>query len=114
MSNYQEMTFDQRVGQIVRRHKSLRKGAVACVGSDGLMTVRPQRTSLRFPWRGLAIAMLVMLVWKAGLYAYLGADIYAERLVSLHVGSGVDKFGAWLMAPDAATKLLASYIAPWL
>lgn len=114
MSKAQSMTFDQRVGRIVRRHKSLQRGAVAQIGHDGLLTVRPRRTGLRFPWRGLAMILLVIIGAKSALFAHLGAEAYSEKIVELQAGTGAEQFGAWMMTPDFATEALAAYISPLL
>ena len=105
-------TFDERVGQIVRRHKALSRGAVAQIGPDGLLTVRPRRTTLRFPWRGLALALILVILGKAALFAYMGADAYGDKLAALEHGSRGERAGAWIMAPDFATERLAEYLAP--
>lgn len=114
MAKATEITFDKRVGRILRRHKSLSKGAVAQVGPDGLLTVRPRRTSLRFPWRSIVFLLALLVLAKAGLYAHLGADAYGEKLAQLSQGSEGEKIGAWMMKPDFATETLAGLIAPYL
>ena len=114
MAKAKDFSFDQRVGRIVRHHKALARGAVTQIGPDGLLTVRPRRTSLRFPWRGLVMSLLMVIVVKAGLFAYLGAEAYSEKLIEMQAGNGAEQFGAWIMTPDFATEALASYIAPFL
>ncbi len=114
MAKSSDFSFDQRVGRIVRYHKSLQRGAVTQIGPDGLLTVRPRRTSLRLPWRGLVMSLLMVIVVKAGLFAYLGAEAYSDKIVQLQAGYGVEQFGAWMLAPDFATEALAAFIAPLL
>lgn len=114
MAKAKGSNFDQRVGRIVRHHKSLQRGTVTHIGHDGLLTVRPRRTSMRFPWRGVIMSLILLVVSKATLYAHMGAEAYLAKLEDLRVGNGVEQFGAWLMTPDVSTQALAAYITPFL
>ena len=111
MSASQFEEFDRRMRRISRRHSKLSHGYVTAVNSDGLVVAKPQRRSLRGTLRGLAVVVLVMLVFKGFLHAQLGAAAYQERVDALHAGSIFEQAGAWIMTADPLTQYLSVKIS---
>lgn len=99
--------FDKRLKRIVRRHEKMSNGVVRTVQSDGLIVSRPRLYKPRFPLKGLIVVLTLGFALKGFLLAYLGPDIYAERLAALQAGSMAEQAGAWVMQPDPVTALVA-------
>lgn len=108
-SQYEE--FDRRMRRISRRHTQLSKGYVTSVNSDGLVVAKPKGRSMRGTLRGVALVIIVMMVFKGFLHAELGAAAYTERVNALASGSIFEKAGSWVMVDDPITKWLSTYIS---
>ena len=100
--------FDNRMRNIIRKHKRLDIGAVRRMGKDGLVTLQPKRRLPAFPIRALFLLALVAVIFKAFLMAQMGVQTYTAELAHLNVGSAAEKVGAWLLQPDAVSSMLAS------
>ena len=104
------MTFDERLRRLTRKHRKMANGVVHRVGSDGLIRSYPRRRAPRFPLQGLAILIGAAFLFKAFLYATLGAAVYNDRVNLLWGGSIVEQGGAWVMQADPATVWLGDVI----
>src|SRR5690606_4433487 len=109
-----DKSFARRVNQVMRRHSRLSKGYLLTVGHDGLVVARPRRLGLRFPLRGLLLAFLTVVGFKAFAFAWLGESGYHERLSALGQGTTAEKLAAWVMQPDPLARTVASAIASYL
>ena len=108
MSASQFDEFDRRMRRISRRQTKLSHGYVTAINDDGLVVAKPRRKSQRATLRGLAILVLVMMLFKGFLHAQLGGEANAERIDKLGAGSVVEQAGAWVMVPDPITLWLSS------
>lgn len=107
-------TFDAHRRQVVRTHRKLALTGAPQIGPDGLITIRPRRRGLAFPWRGVFVIFAAALLLKAVLLAQLGSVTYGERVAALRDGSVVERAGAWVMTPDWASLALADSLRPYL
>ena len=107
MADAQLQSFGKRLGRISKRRGKLANGYVTVVNSDGLLVAQPKRTSLRFPWRAVAVTALLFFVFKGLLMASLGEAEYSERALSLQAGTPVEQVGGWVMQPDPMTLWIA-------
>lgn len=110
MARAQDISFDQRVGRIVKTRRKMARGAVAHVGPDGLVSVRPRKRGLRFPWRGVFLILLVLVMAKVGLYTALGAEAYVGKLAMYEDGGAIEQAILWVMQPDRVTVELSGRI----
>lgn len=106
--------FAKRLNQISRRHSKLSKGYLMSVGHDGLVVARPRGFSLRFPVRGLLLAAVAVIGFKAFAFAYLGEAGYHDRIAGLAAGTTSERMAAWVMQADPATRGIATLVAPYL
>ncbi len=110
MSASQFDEFDRRMRRITRRHTQLSKGYVTSVNDDGLVVAKPRRRFSRGTLRGVAVVMIVLMIFKGFLHNQLGAADYAQRVEALANGSFFEKSGAVLMAADPITTWLSGQI----
>lgn len=111
MSASQFEEFDRRMRRINRRHSKLSHGYVTSVNNDGLVVAKPKKQSGRATLRGVAIMIVAIMVFKAFLFAQLGATAYEIRVERLSAGNSVEKAGSILMAADPITVYLGKSIA---
>lgn len=111
MSSSQFDEFDRRMRRISRRHSQLSHGYVTTVNSDGMVIAKPRRRSPRGTLRGIAIVVLVLMIFKGFLHAQLGAAAYETRVAQLSSGSGFEKAGAVMMAADPITQWFSGHIS---
>jgi len=52
--------------------------------------------------------VMLGLLFKGFLFAYLGEVSYLERVAALQSGTLMEQAGAWLMQPDPATMIVAN------
>ena len=107
MSASQFEEFDRRMRRISRRHSKLSQGYVTTVNSDGLVIARPRRRSSRATLRGVAMVVIVLVLFKGFLHSQIGSAAYAERVDGLSQGSMVEKGGAFVMVADPLTLWLS-------
>ncbi len=72
MAHAQNQDFGKRLNRISKHRGRLSQGYVNVVNADGLLVAHPRRTSIRFPWRVIAIVALLFFVFKGLLMASLG------------------------------------------
>lgn len=111
-SQYEE--FDRRMRRISRRHTQLSHGYVTSVNDDGLVIAKPKRRMRRGTLRGLAIVVLVLMIFKGFLHSQLGSEAYQARLDGLAGGSIFEQAGAVVMAADPITVWLSGQIGAWI
>lgn len=109
-----EITFEQRVRHLASKHRRMAGGISHRLGRDGLITAHPRRRRPSFPLRGLMILLGAAFLFKAFLYASLGAGVYNQRVDLLYAGSIVEQGGAWVMQADPATIWTAERINAFL
>lgn len=110
-----DMTFDQRLRRVTRKHMAMaRSGVRYRMGRDGLVSAVPRRRGPAFPLRGLVLLVAAAFLFKGFLLAWLGNDLYAERVAMLQSGSVFEQAGAWVMQADPATVTIAGVIRPYL
>ncbi len=101
--------FQQRLNDITRKHRRSSGRYVRLEERDGiLMPVERVRVARRPPLRGIMLALLAFLGFKAFLFAYLGPVTYADRLAELEGGNVVEQMGAWAMRPDLVSRTIAA------
>jgi hypothetical protein len=106
--------FDERLTRVEAKRRSISKGAVYSVNHDGLIISRPRRRGLRFPLRGLFVAIVGLMMFKIGLVVALGAATYTSRVGALADGTAFERAGAWVMAADPSTLWVATQIKLFL
>lgn len=110
MSASQFDEFDRRMRRINRRHSKLSQGYVTAVNSDGLVVAKPQRRGNRAMLRGLALIVIVMILFKGFLHAQLGPQAYQERVNALAAGTAIEQAGALVMVGDPLTVWISSKV----
>jgi len=103
MSGTQFDNFDDRLRKIDQRHRALARGYVVSVNHDGLVIAEPRKERRRFPWRGMLLILVGMIVFKGLLHAQIGTEAYSDRVVMLSNGNIVEQVGAYAMAADPIT-----------
>ena len=106
-----KIPFDKRIKQITRKHDHMTKGSVKRMRADGLIVEQPRRLRMRFPARGLGIAIILVFVVKALLIGSIGLAEYDRHIVPLASGTIWDRAAAWVLQPDAVSVFLADGIA---
>lgn len=102
--------LEKRLTRIEAKRRSISRGAVYSVNQDGLIISRPRRRGRRVPVRGLFFAVAALIIFKAGLYANLGAGTYVARIDELASGTVIERAGAWVMAADPMTVWVATEV----
>ncbi len=108
MSAYQFDEFERRMRRINRRHSKLSQGYVTSVNDDGLVVARPRRRGSRSTLRGVALIIIVVMLFKGALHAQLGAAAYSERIEKLAGGNLVEQAGSWVMVADPLTLWISA------
>lgn len=109
-----DLSFEQRIRHLAQKHRRMAQGIAHRLGRDGLITAHPRRRRPSFPLRGLMILIGAAFVFKAFLYASLGASVYDDRVALLQAGSIVEQGGAWVMQADPATIWMAARVSALL
>jgi hypothetical protein len=106
-----DASLDRRLYKIVRTHNRMRRnGVVHRVGRDGLIRSRPRLVRPRFPLKGALIVVVLLIVFKALLFAQLGAGGYALKVDALRGGSMVEQAGAFIMQEEPVTVAIGGYL----
>ena len=106
-----ELTFDQRLRRLARKHRRMQDGVVRKMQPDGLITFQPRRAAPKLPMRAPVLLALMALMFKAFLLAWHGDTGYAARLVPLQQGTMIEQGVAWVLQPDPMTQTLAAGFA---
>lgn len=110
MSASQFDEFDRRMRRINRRHSKLSQGYVTSVNQDGLVVAKPQRRARRGTLRGVAMIVIIVMLFKGFLHAHLGPAAYSDRIEALSQGTVIEQAGAVAMAADPITVWLSSQL----
>jgi len=106
-----ELTFDQRLRMLARKHRRMQDGVVRKIQPDGLITLSPRRPLPRFPLKAVLLLVVAAFLCKVFLVAWLGADDYVSRVAALQAGTSPEQAMAWLLQPEPATQFLAPLLA---
>ena len=90
--------FENRVGRIMQQRRSW-PAATACGRQQQPDRAAPAARDAVFPWRGLCLALLIGLAFKAYLLATFDAPPMRTGWPS-GTGRPVERAGAWVMQPD--------------
>jgi len=104
------VSFEKRLRNVVRNHQRLNTGAVHSMRDDGLIVARPRVYNPKFPLRGLILLVVTAVLFKAYIYANLGAERFNERVSQLAEGSTIEKVGSWVMQADTVTITIAEFM----
>ncbi|GAA3868673.1 hypothetical protein GCM10022404_18480 [Celeribacter arenosi] len=102
-------SLEQRVMRI-EAHKSVRGRGVVPNNHDELIIARSRRTANHRTLRIILLTISFGFVFKATMFALLGAATYADRVAKLAAGSFVERACAWVMTADPATIWVAIQI----
>lgn len=109
-----DANLDKRLSRIVRRHERMkRNGVVHSVGRDGLIRTRPRLIRPSVPYRGVVVATVLLILFKAVLFAQMGAADYDARIETLRGGTSLEQAGALLLQKEPVTVMLGGYIAEY-
>ncbi|SFJ71528.1 hypothetical protein [Celeribacter neptunius] len=100
--------LEKRLTKIEARRRALSHGAVYSVNQDGLIIARPRRRGMRRPLHLVIVALVGVLLFKAMLFASIGAGTYNARVATLSEGTAIERAGGWLMHADGLTVWLAT------
>lgn len=103
--------FDRRLGHITKEHEKASKGLAYKVSRSGLIVAKPRGFRLRFPFKGIAVLFLGLVLFKGFLLAYLGPGVYLSRLDILADGTFVEQAGAWALQIEPVTQTVANVFA---
>ena len=108
-------SFSQRISRVNRRRQKMNNnGVVRKVGKDGLISAYPRRRMPSFPFRGIVILVMAAFLYKAVMFAWLGAATYGDRVEALAQGTVVEQVGAWILQADPAIVTVGNIIKPLL
>lgn len=110
MATRQQEQFSKRMSRISQRHSKLSRGYTAAVTDDGLVVAKPERRGRGATLRGLLIMIATIIVFKAAIYANLGATEYNNRVEGLKAGNIVEQGGAVVMTADPLTIWLSGQL----
>ena len=106
-----DVTLNKRLRRVIRKHDRMRtNGVVHRVGSDGLIRSRPRLIRPQFPIKGLFLIVALLVMFKALLFAQIGAGNYAIKIEDLRNGTGVDRVGAFVMQEEPVTLALGGFL----
>ncbi len=103
MADIKQIQFGNRLRRIDRVHRSLAAGYVTTVDESGLIVARPERKGSHQIARSLFFCLLILMAFKAVLYAKIGDESYRESILMLQNGTVVEQFGAYVMTADPVT-----------
>lgn len=109
---YSQNGFENRLRNVQRTRVRMAHGYTSKVGADGLIVFRPKRRKLAFPWRGFALLIVGVFIFKGLIIAQSGEDAYAARLAALQTGTTLEQAGAVMMQSDPVSKAIAGKLAP--
>lgn len=110
-----DANLDKRLHRIVRRHDRMkRNGVVHRIGRDGLIRTRPRLIRPAVPLRGVALAIGLLMLFKAALFAQVGPLAYDDRVEAMRAGSTLEQAGAWLMQAEPVTVTLGGYMKTYI
>lgn len=102
-----QQVFQKRLRRIMRRRRQLLAGFSLKLDGNNLLVAHPRHVMPRFPWRAIAMVLVIGFAFKAYLIAALGDATYLSRLGGLTHGHALEQAGAWVMQPDPASQVVA-------
>lgn len=110
MRNSAQSSFERRLARIDQIHAA--GGAFEATGALGRAYFDSHRPKERraFPWRGVALVFLGMLLFKGAILAQIGPETYAHRVDALAAGNTAERIGAWVLQADAPTRFIAAQL----
>lgn len=110
MRNSVHASFERRLARIDQIHAA--GGGFEATGTLGRAYFDSHRPKERraFPWRGLALVFLGMLLFKGAILAQVGPETYAHRVAVLAEGNTAEQLGAWVLRADAPTEFIAAQL----
>ena len=81
-----------------------------CATEPRGVVAKPQRRSNRGMLRGLAMVVIVMMLFKGFLHAQLGASAYQSRIDALAAGNAIEKAGSHFMVADPITLWISATV----
>lgn len=102
--------FYKRLRKIVKDHQRMQTGVAHVMRDDGLIVARPRVYNPKFPLRGLVLLFGAAFFFKGYIFAALGSSVYETRVAELAQGTWIERAGAWIMHPDAATLAVANLL----
>ncbi|KUF09240.1 hypothetical protein [Pseudoponticoccus marisrubri] len=106
--------FQKRQQAVHRKHLRMARGYVTKLDRTGVFVQTPDNKAAGFGLRTLLLVVLAFALFKIGVLAYLGEEVYAGHVEALRAGSVFEQAGAWLMQADPVTRAAASLVAPYL
>lgn len=98
--------FYDRVARIeAARKRGQGFEAEGALGRSHYKQPRKRRFSIVKP---LLVTVASIILLKATIHYHVGDGVYRERVAVLAAGDDIDRVGAFLMAPDAATLWLSN------
>lgn len=112
MSDQNMKTFESRLSRINQMHAS--GTAFEATGTLGrsYFDANRRRARVRLPFRPIALILAAVLLFKATIFAQLGAEAYQQRIASLASASWPEQAAAWVLHADPATRKLSTFIQP--
>jgi len=109
MASYANPDFEKKMRQVVKRHNKLATSGVSHkMLPDGLVVATPRVYTPRFPWAGLAMLVIAVLMFKGYVHYALGAEDFAARAEALTGGSLFEQLGALAMTADPVTLAISN------
>lgn len=97
--------FYSRVARLERAHaRGFGHEASGALGRSAYIRPLPRGVPLL---RGVAFVLATLVGLKATLMHGLPAEVYQSRLAELKQGTVIERVGAFVMAPDPATRWIA-------
>lgn len=106
--------FERRRKKLISKHSEMAHGYGYRMNKDGLLVVKPQRSSPRLSWRAVVLFLLAFWLFKGFVIANLGPETYNERVTKLSEGAFFERAGAFVMQIDPASDWIARQIGPIL
>ena len=112
MAFYANPEFEKKLRRVVKRHNRLATaGVVHKMLPDGQIIAKPRIYTPRFPWAGLAMLIVAVLMFKGYVHYALGAQDFAARADALSGGTLLEQVGALAMIADPVTLTLSNVFA---
>jgi hypothetical protein len=105
---YVSAPFEKRLRKIVRTNNRMANaGVVHKMKPDGLVVAKPRLYAPRFPWRGFALLIAAVFVFKGYVHFALGAADFDQRITTLSGGTVFEQIGGLAMFADPVTLFVS-------
>lgn len=101
--------FVNRLEMLGEKHAKMTRGYGTKISTSGLIVIEPkeERRNWAFPVKLVMMALLGFLGFKVFMLATVGPETYNDRLAKLENGTIIEKAGAFALAVDPLTAILA-------